>query len=659
MCGIAGWVDSAGMAPGEEGVLRRMIGVLSHRGPDGTGVHLDAHTALAHARLSIIDLEGGAQPIHNEDQSVWVVFNGEIFNYVELRKELEARGHRFYTHSDTEVIVHLYEDHGTDFVHHLNGQFAIALWDSSRRRMVLARDRLGIRPLFYSTIDDRLLFGSEIKALLHHPRLARRLDPEALAQIFTFWAPLGSRTPFEGISSLPAGHRLIHEQGRTRIERYWDWRFDEITGSESAADSAAVLRELLVDAVRLQLRADVPVGAYLSGGLDSSVIVSLIRHYTTNRLRTFSITFEDGEFDESDYQQELVQALGCDHTAVRCTREAIGAAFPRTVWHAEAPILRTAPVPLMLLSQAVRENGYKVVLTGEGADEVFAGYDLFREAKVRRFWARQPGSTSRPLLLERLYPYLRHSPAAARAYTMRFFGQGFEHKDAPFFGHVPRWLTTQRTWRLFSPALREQLKGWDAYREISSHLPPEAARWEPLARDQYVEAHTLLTGYLLSSQGDRVAMANSVEGRFPFLDHRVVEFANRLPARYKLRVLKEKHILKQAASGLVPERIRRRPKQPYRAPDSQSFFSGGQPVDYVAELLSERRLREAGYFDPAAARLLVEKCRRGEAIGFGDNMSFVGLISTMLLHHFFVEGAALDNSPGGGWFAPAVLAVTG
>jgi asparagine synthase (glutamine-hydrolysing) len=659
MCGIAGFVDSAGVTPGEEGVLRRMIGVLAHRGPDGTGVHLDAHAALAHARLSIIDLEGGAQPIHNEDRTVWVTFNGEIFNYLELRGALEARGHRFYTHSDTEVIVHLYEDHGADFVHHLNGQFAIALWDSARRRLLLARDRLGIRPLFYALHGGRLVFGSEIKALLHHPDSTRRLDPEALAQIFTFWAPLGAHTPFEGIRSLPAGHRLIHEQGGTRIERYWDWRFDEVARDVSAQESAERLRELLVDAVRLQLRADVPVGAYLSGGLDSSVIVSLIRHFTTNRLRTFSITFEDEEFDESDYQQELVRTLGCEHTAVRCSRDAIGAAFPRTVWHTEAPILRTAPVPLMLLSQAVRANDYKVVLTGEGADEVFAGYDLFREAKIRRFWAREPRSAARPLLLERLYPYLRHSPAAARAYTMRFFGQGFEHKDAPFFGHVPRWLTTQRTWRLFSPELRERTRAFDPYRAIETQLPADIGRWEPLARDQYLEAHTLLTGYLLSSQGDRVAMANSVEGRFPFLDHRVVEFANRLPALCKLRVLKEKHVLKQAASGLVPERIRRRSKQPYRAPDSQSFFHGGRPADYVAELLGERRLREAGYFDPGAARLLIEKCRRGEAIGFGDNMAFVGMLSTMLLHHFFVEGAALDRSPAGDWCAPAALAVTG
>jgi asparagine synthase (glutamine-hydrolysing) len=413
----------------------------------------------------------------------------------------------------------------------------------------------------------------------------------------------------------------------------------------SADESAEKLRELLVDAVRLQLRADVPVGAYLSGGLDSAMIVALIRSFTNSRLRTFSVTFDDDEFDESEFQQELVQALGCEHTSLRCTRDAIGCAFPRAIWHTETPILRTAPVPLMLLSQTVRDQGYKVVLTGEGADEVFAGYDIFREAKIRRAWARQPDSRTRPLLIERLYPYLHHSPAAARAYSMRFFGQGLEKKDAPYFGHLPRWTTTQRTWRLFSAELREKLRACEPYEGISELLPAHINRWEPLARDQYIEAKTLLTGYLLSSQGDRMAMANSVEGRFPFLDHRIVEFANRLPPRTKLRVLREKHVLKLAARGLVPDRIRNRVKQPYRAPDSSSFFKNGRPNDYVAYLLDRNRLREAGYFDPNATQLLTEKCRRGQAIGFVDNMTFVGILSTMLLHHMFVEGNSLDRVP--------------
>jgi len=639
MCGIAG---IAGMSPQsaapQRADLRQMIETLHHRGPDGYGFYEDGQVGLAHARLSIIDLEGGGQPIHNEDRSVWVVFNGEIFNYLELRSELQRSGHTFYTHSDTEVIVHLYEQHGLDFVHHLNGQFAIALWDRDRRRLIIARDRTGIRPVFYTVQGGRLVFASEVKSLYANPDMPRRLSPTGISQVFTFWSAQAPATIFEGILSLPAGHMLVLETGRLDVRKYWDWEFPVSgTAARTIAEEAEELRSLLVDSVRLQLRADVPVGAYLSGGLDSSIVTTLIKHFTDTPLRTFSLTFEDEEFDESGYQQELVRYLGTTHTAVRCTRADIGVAFPRVIWHAETPIVRTAPTPLLLLSERVRAEGYKVVLTGEGADEVFAGYDLFREAKVRRFWARSPKSAWRPLLLERLYPYLKHSPVAGRAFTQGFFGQGIDDVDSPWFAHMPRWRTTQRLWQFFTPEARAQADAADPFADIARRIPREADRWAPLSRDQYVEAHTLLSGYLLCSQGDRMAMANSIEGRFPFLDHRVIEFANRLPPHHKLRVLDEKHVLKQAVRGLLPERIRTRTKQPYRAPDSQSFFVGGRPLDYVGELLDERRVREGGMFEPAAVRKLYEKCRSGRAIGFADNMAFVGILSTLMVEEMFVN----------------------
>src|SRR5581483_7905856 len=421
MCGIAGILNlSPGPLPARD-ALTAMIESLRHRGPDGFGFHSDNDIGLAHARLSIIDLEGGRQPIHNEDRTVWVVFNGEIFNYVELRADLQRRGHHFYTQSDTEVIVHAYETYGDDFVRELNGQFAIALWDSRRRRLLLARDRAGIRPLFYTLHRHRLLFASEVKAIFTDPAVARRLDIAALAQIFTYWSALPPATPFEGICALPPGHLGVVENGKIRIHKYWDWEFSDIAHGTSEAQLAEELRALLIDAVRLQLRADVPVGAYLSGGLDSSVITTLIKHYTETPLRTFSVTFEDDEFDESGYQNELVARLGTHHTSIRCTKADIRAAFPRMMWHAETPVVRTAPTPLMMLSGAVRAADYKVVLTGEGADEVFGGYDLFKEAKIRRFWARQPASIRRPLILSRLYPYLKHSPAAAPAFREQFF----------------------------------------------------------------------------------------------------------------------------------------------------------------------------------------------------------------------------------------------
>jgi asparagine synthase (glutamine-hydrolysing) len=267
MCGIAGILSSGAAAPPRPDELRAMIGQLHHRGPDGTGTYCQGPMGLAHARLSIIDLAGGDQPIHNEEQSVWVVFNGEIFNYIELRADLERAGHRFYTHSDTEVIVHLYEQHGDDFVQHLNGQFAIALWDTRRQRLVLARDRTGIRPLFHTTVNGRLLFASEAKALFDSAGVPRRLDPLALAEVFTFWAPIGTRSVFEGVQSLPPGHLMVVEGGKSATHCYWDWDFptEPVESTRSAADYADELRALMVDAVRLQLRADVPVGAYLSG----------------------------------------------------------------------------------------------------------------------------------------------------------------------------------------------------------------------------------------------------------------------------------------------------------------------------------------------------------------------------------------------------------
>ncbi|MEO8807002.1 MAG: asparagine synthase (glutamine-hydrolyzing) [Burkholderiaceae bacterium] len=647
MCGIAGILSNGASAAPTQAELAAMIGQLHHRGPDGTGSYCTGEMGLAHARLSIIDLSGGDQPIHNEDQSVWVVFNGEIFNYIELRAELERAGHRFYTQSDTEVIVHLYEQHGDDFVRHLNGQFAIALWDTRAKRLVLARDRTGIRPLFHTTVGGRLLFASEAKALFAIAGVPRRLDPLALAQVFTFWAPIGARSVFEGVESLPPGHLMVVEGGKTRTTCYWDWDFpiEPIESNRSAADYADELRELLVDAVRLQLRADVPVGAYLSGGLDSSIITSLIHNFTETPLRTFSVTFEDGEFDESVHQKELVAYLGTQHSQVHCTRADIAAAFPRALWHAEAPILRTAPTPLMLLSASVREAGYKVVLTGEGADEVFGGYDIFKEARVRRFMARAPQSTVRPQLLKRLYPYLKHSPAASGAFARSFFSEGIEHLNDPYFAHIPRWNTTGRIAQYFSAQMRDATAGWSAYPAIEATLPVNIRRWQPMARDQYVEAHTLMSGYLLNSQGDRMAMANSIEGRFPFLDHRVIEFANRLPPRYKLMGLTEKYLLKRSMTGLLPESVRTRSKQPYRAPDNQSFFSDGKAPDYVAELMSEECIARAGYFEPKAVRKLFEKSRSGRAIGFGDNMAFVGILSTMLIDQMFVQGETSAPRP--------------
>jgi asparagine synthase (glutamine-hydrolysing) len=639
MCGIAGALRLRPEGPPHQFDPADVVRRLHHRGPDGHGVHQDGLVTLLHTRLSIIDLATGDQPLCNEDRTVWVTFNGEIFNYVELRRELEGLGHRFRTRSDTETLVHAYEQWGDDFVSRLNGQFAIALWDATRQRLLLIRDRAGVRPLFVRVVGDTLYFASEIKAIARLSPDPMRVDPRGLAQVFTFWSAIGERTAFAGVSAIPAGHMLVCEKGTQQLRQYWDWDFPAAaeTRRVSMADAADELRALLEDAVRLQLRSDVPVGAYLSGGLDSSGLVALVRRQADVRLQTFSVTFDDPEFDESEHQRTMAAFLGTEHHTVACTRRAIRDLFPKLVWHLESPVLRTAPAPLMMLSGLVRAHGIKVVLTGEGADEVFGGYDLFKEASIRRFWARQPASAWRPALFGRLYPYLSNSPVANRSFSASFFGQDLTATTDPFHGHRTRWATTRRASAFFSDAVRADIGAWRPEEELASRLPKGIARWHGLSRDQYVEAHTLLSGYLLSSQGDRVAMANSVEGRVPYLDHRVIEFANGLPSRLKLRGLREKAVLREALKPLLPGGIVARTKQPYRAPDSSCFFEAGRADEYVRYQLSPGRLREAGLFAPAAVQRLVEKCASGQAIGFADNMAFVGILSTMILEEQFVQ----------------------
>ena len=619
-----------------------MVRALHHRGPDGHGALIEGPIGLGHARLSIIDLAGGAQPLGNEDGQIQVVFNGEIFNYLELREQLLARGHVFRTASDTEVLVHLYEEHGDDFVTHLNGQFAMALWDARRQRLLLARDRVGIRPLYYTQVGGRLIFASEVKALFALPQVPRGLDVAGLASVFSYWSVPAPCTVFEGVLSLPPGHVLAIDAQGSRTSRYWDWPFaGATTPAWSDQRWADELHELLVDAVRLQLRADVPVGAYLSGGLDSSIITTIIRSRSETPLRSFSLTFEDAEFDEREHQQALVDKLGTEHSAIEASKADIAAAFPRMVRHAESPVVRTAPVPMMLLADSVRAAGYKVVLTGEGADEAFGGYDIFKEAAIRRFVARAPRSKWRGALLGRLYPYLDHSPAAGRAMTQGFFGAGLDQVDSPVFAHMLRRATTQRTMGFFREEWRRPLQAFDAAAALQATLPDGFMGWPALARDQYVEANTLMSGYLLSSQGDRMAMAASIEARFPFLDHRVLEFSCRMPARLKLCGLREKVLLRRAFAAELPPSIGRRTKQPYRAPDSACFFENGPDGkrlrEETAELLERRSLDKAGLFDPIAVDKLVEKCRSGRAIGFGDNMAFIGIVSTMWLQRQFIQ----------------------
>ncbi|MBI5656910.1 MAG: asparagine synthase (glutamine-hydrolyzing) [Geobacter sp.] len=638
MCGIAGIVNIFDEHPIERRSLEKMIAMLHHRGPDGMGIYLKPDIGLAHTRLSIIDIGGGAQPISNEDRTLWVVFNGEIFNYLELRRDLEKRGHRFSTHSDTEVIIHLFEEKGEKCLYDLNGQFAMALWDEKKRRLFLARDRMGIRPLYFLIHAGRCYFGSEIKAIFAaDSSILREIEPDVLGENFTFWMPAGKRTIFKNIRQLLPGHFAWVDRNGIRENEYWDIPLApcERRNVRSEPEYIEEMRELLIDSIRLQLRADVPVGAYLSGGLDSSSITALVRGHAANRLKTFSVTFSDATYDESLQQEEVVSFLNTDHAAVRCESDTIASVFPEVIWHAETAILRTAPAPLFLLSRLVRDSGFKVVLTGEGADEILGGYDIFKEAKIRAFIHRDLASVSRPQLLKRLYPYLAFSPTESASYAVRFFDVGASPAD-PFYAHRPRWKTTSWTHNFF----RKEFANFNLVNPVDSMASVYADKLAGLdffSAAQYLEAKTLLANYLLSSQGDRMAMAHSVEGRFPFLDHRLVEFAGKIPPVLRMKGLCEKYILKKAMAGLLPPAIIRRKKQPYMAPDITSF-SGKAGKECIDRYLSDGAIAAAGIFRPQAVQQLLQKCIRSQRQGFRENMAFVGILSTQILFEKFIVG---------------------
>lgn len=654
MCGIAGVVNlTDALPPPSRELLRAMVRAIQHRGPDEFGVYRDARAGLGHSRLSIVDLASGQQPMPNTDETKWLVFNGEVFNFVELRAELEAAGHTFRTHSDTEVIVHAWEQWGVEAFSRFNGQWAIALWDTRTEELILCRDRVGVRPLFLHEGGGRVRFASEVKALFADPDVPRALDPRGVEETFTFW---GSRPPtsvFAGVHELPPGVVRRYTKAGHRVDHvYWSPSYPKVQGEGphdvdlcTLDEAVKGLRDRLLNAAELRmLRADVPVGAYLSGGIDSSYVAWLARDAVRGKFHTFSLRFEDPEYDETKYQRLMVDRLHSEHAEVVASRKDIAEVFPDVVAHAERPLLRTGPAPLFLLSKLVREQGLKVVLTGEGSDEMLGGYDLFREAKVRRFWAKQPNSKLRPKLFDRLYPWLARSPAAARGLALQFWAKGLDRPHDPTFSHGPRWSSASALQRYFSAEWRTRTANDPrpgAVDALVESLPEDFKRWDPLAQAQYLEVVTLLNPYILASQGDRMLMANSVEGRFPFLDKEVMAFANAMPARFKLRGLDEKHVLKRAAAEVLPKEILERPKQPYRAPDA-ACFTGPDAPEWVREVTTEAALKEVGVFDAAAATALLEKARRvaakGGDAGFSnaDNMAVVGLLSTQVLHRRLV-----------------------
>ena len=643
MCGIAGIIAfGKSQLPDRPAVLAAMASALQHRGPDESGLYKDEHAALVHARLSIIDLTSGSQPMSTADGQWWISFNGEIFNYIELRDELKTRGYTFKTSSDTEVAATAFEAWGIDAFSRFNGQWALALWHPSTRTLVFSRDRVGVRPLYLCRKHDLLRFGSEVKAIFADPEVPREIDPAGLDQVFTYWSTIAPVTPFAGVEQLKPGTARVYDAAGKIFEfQFWRPSFSYIRPFDSLDEAAAALREKLERATRLRMvRADVPVGSYLSGGLDSSVVARLGVTSCAGVFNTYSIRFDDPEFDETQYQRAMASTLESHHEELVVSATDIARAFPDVVFHTESPLLRTAPVPLFLLSGAVRNAGVKAVLTGEGADEFLGGYDLFKEAKVREFWSKDLSSKVRPLLFDRLYPYLARSPQQARGMALEFWRQGIESPVSTSFTHGPRWNSTSKLKRFFSRPLLERIVA-KTHPSPQDDLPADFARWDVLARAQYLEITTLLSGYLLSSQGDRMLMAHSVEGRFPYLDIDVMEFGNSLAPSYKMAGLNEKAVLRRMAKDLVPPAVLQRKKQPYRAPDAACFFGPHAPA-YVEELFDEETLKHSGLFDPLAVRMLVNKCSAAavngrQPLSNSDNMAVVGILSTLLLQRQFTK----------------------
>ncbi len=614
-----------------------MLTQIQYRGPDESGIYIGEGIGLGSVRLSIIDLAQGQQPMSTKEEDLWIVYNGEIFNYIELREDLKRRGYQFRTDSDTEVLLLLYKEYREKCVEMLNGQFVFAIWDPVKKELFMARDRMGIRPLYYFEQGDRLIFGSEIKCLTESGFVETEIDPAALNQVFTFWTIPSPGTLFKGIKELPPGHYMIKKKGVTTLRPYWQLAFHPsgVSGTPGSLDrEIEEFESLIMDSIKLRLRSDVQVAAYLSGGIDSSATTYFIKKVEPGVLNTFSIGFEQSEFDETSFQQEVSGWLDTSHSSVTCFTRDIAANFAEVLWHTEIPLLRTGSVPMFLLSNLVHEHGIKVVITGEGADEFLGGYNIFKEALIREFWSRQPDSRLRPLLLQKLYPYLAQFQGRSRNLTRFFFGYRLSDTGSPVYSHLVRWNNSQHVKEHFSPGF---MNGYDTDPSgiIDPLLPESFGEWDLLSRAQWLESTLFLSGYLLSSQGDRMSMAHSVEGRYPFLDHRVMEFCSRLPWNHKIKGLNEKYLLKRVMKERLPESVVSRPKQAYRAPVATSLLSAEAP-GYLKEMVSTSQIRKYGYFKSDSVEKLVKKLKEGRAVTENDNMAVAGILSTQILTDLFL-----------------------
>jgi asparagine synthase (glutamine-hydrolysing) len=629
MCGIAGLLNATLPPQALPDTILAMLGRIGHRGPDGLGYVVGDDWVMGTARLAIIDPKDGTQPLSDPSERFWLCYNGEIYNYRELRAELEERGVVFRTHCDTEVVLAAWMTWGEHCLARFNGGFAFALLDRRDGRLVLARDRFGKRPLFYARLGKTLLFASEMKAFLAVPGFAFEQDPAQLASILGQWTPLPDQSGFRGIQALPMGEWLSVERGEIERHVYAPLRFADGPAPASEAEAQELIRQRLSDSVALRLRSDVEVGVYLSGGVDSAIVAHLTRAISGRPPATFSVAFDDASLDESPEQMEVATHLGTRHHTLRIDHAAITTACPEAVYHAEMPAFRSAFIPMFLLSQRTQEAGIKVILSGEGADEAFLGYDLFKETLLRGAWNELDEDVRRQRLA-RLYPHLTHyGPQDIAALTGLY--QQFSQEQMPgLFSHEMRFQNGRFSARLIKG-------GGDPFAAITALVAEhgELGGMSPVQRAQWLEYKTLLPGYLLSTQGDRACLAHGVENRCPFLDPAVLDLASTLNLRFD-DGFDEKRLLRRAFADVLPASVINKRKFPYRAPESAAFAE--TRPDYLELVQSETELAKLPFLDSGFARRLTTKIltRPAADISTKENQTFLFLLSITLLHHTFV-----------------------
>ena len=629
MCGIVGFLNPSFDKKQYFGILKKMLSRISHRGPDEAGCYIDDNVAMGTMRLSIIDLKYGIQPIYDKTKRYWICYNGEVYNYKELREELINQGETFETYSDTEVVLISWIKWGAECLKKFNGAFAFAIYDSKKKSLFLARDRFGKRPLFYYTNNSEFVFTSEVKVFLAYNDFQFELDYEKIKSILSIWTPLPFQSAFKNIKQVPMGCYCIVENNIVKIKKYFELDFKSSINLKDEKEVISVLKEKMKKSVEFRLRSDVDVGIYLSGGLDSSITTQIATQIVPNRIHTFSVEFKEKEFDESKDQAKVAKSYNTKHKSILISDKDIVNNFQKAIYHAEVPVFRSALVPMYLLSKIVQDAGIKVILSGEGADETFLGYNIFKDTLLRLSWKKM-SNHERIEKLKKIYPYLEHFQGKNTSLLIGLYQQFSKESLPGLFSHEMRFQNGCFSTRLLNnnsnnfEAINEFINQSSYYNELSS-----------IEKAQWLEFNTLLSGYLLSSQGERMGLAHGVENRCPFLDPDVVDFASAVNLKFN-DVYNEKYLLKKAYANVLPESIIKKNKHPYRAPDSTPFIKN--KPEYLELLLSEKELTKVPFLNLKFCKLLIKKVFSSKSsISIKENQTFIFLISIVLLNYFIYK----------------------